>query len=126
MSSWIWRSSMEIPTLLDDGMLVYSLVSKCIHNETDMITFQAPIGTAVEQYLLAVTVNGSSLPNFNTVPASNTSVSIFEVFPNIIQRRYTMYSLRVASISGVGQSRLTDSVSIGKMHVILLSLLYCS
>ena len=77
-----------------------------------MITFQAPVGTAVEQYLLAVTVNGSS-PFNTTVPASNTSVNIFKVFPNIIQRRFTTYSLRVASVNDFGRSYFTDPVSIG-------------
>ena len=86
-----------------------------MHNDIDMITLQAPVSTTVEQYLLQVTVNGSS--SFNTtVPANTTSASIFEVFPNIVQRRYTTYSLRVASISDVGQSYFTDPVSIGSKY----------
>ena len=83
-----------------------------MHNDSDMITLQAPVSTTVEQYLLAVTVNGSSSLN-TTMPANTTSASIFEVFPNIVQRRYTTYSLRVASIDDVGQSYFTDPVSIG-------------
>ena len=89
-----------------------------MHNDIDMITLQAPVSTTVEQYLLHVTVNGSAF-NFNIVPANITSVSIFEVFPNIIQRRYTTYSLRVASIGNAGQSSFTEPVSIGKMAAIL-------
>ena len=75
--------------------------------------------SAIEHYLLVVTVNGTA--SFNTtVPASTTSVNIFEIFPNISQRRYTTYSLSVASISSTGQSYLTDPVSIGKTVYVLL------
>ena len=82
-----------------------------------MVTFQTPLSIAnmstIERYSLVVTVNGTS--SFNTtVPASTTSVNIFETFPNISQRQYTTYSLRVASIGSIGQSNLTDPVSIGK------------
>ena len=69
--------------------------------------------TAIEHYVLVVAVNGTSSSN-TTVPASTNSVNIFETFPNISQRRYTTYSLHVASISSTGQSNFTDSVSIGK------------
>ena len=86
-----------------------------------MVTFQAPSIVpnmrAIEHYLLVVTVNGTA--SFNTtVPASTTSVNIFETFPNISQRRYTTYSLYVASISSVGTSYFTDPVSIGKQALI--------
>ena len=71
----------------------------------------------IERYLLVVMVNGSL--SFNTtVPANTTSVNIFETFPNISQRRYTTYSLRVASIGSAGQSNLTDPVSVGKTALI--------
>ena len=69
--------------------------------------------TAIEHYLLVVAVNGTTSSN-TTVPASTSSVNIFEAFPNISQRRYLTYSLRVASISSTGQSNFTDSISIGE------------
>ena len=71
----------------------------------------------IEHYLLVVTVNGTA--SFNTtVPASTTSVNIFEIFPSITQRRYTTYSLSVASNNSIGQSYFTNPVSIGKQMLI--------
>ena len=98
-----------------------------MHETIDVIIFQAPLSianiSAIDRYLLVVTVNGTS--SFNTTVAVNTtSVNTFETFPNISQRRYTTYSLRVAYISSIGQSDLTDPVSIGKHarthHLILI------
>ena len=88
-----------------------------MHEKINIVTLQAPLSipnmSAIEHYLLVVAVNGSA--SFNTtVPASTTSVNIFETFPNISQRRYTTYSLSVASISSIGRSYRTEPVSIGK------------
>ena len=68
----------------------------------------------IEHYLLVVAVNGTSSSN-TTVPASTNSVNIFEALPNISQKKYTTYSLRVASVSNTGQSYLTNPVSVGKI-----------
>ena len=57
--------------------------------------------TVIEHYLLVVAVNDTSSSN-TTVPTSTNSVNIFEIFPNISQRKYTTYSLQVASISSTG------------------------
>ena len=93
-----------------------------MHEKIDIVILQAPLSipnmSAIEHYLLIVTVNGTA--SFNTtVPASTTSVNIFETFPNISQRRYTTYSLSVASISSIGRSYRTEPVSIGKIVFVI-------
>ena len=100
-----------------------------MYDEIDhgMVTSQAPLNvlntTAVDHYLLVVTVNESS--SFNTtVPANTTSVNIFETFPNISRRRYTLYSLHVAAVDSAGLSYFTNIVSMGMYARLLYDIIW--
>ena len=66
--------------------------------------------------MLQLTINGSSPVN-TTVPASTTMVDIFNIFPSVIKKRHTLYSLRVAAINSVGIGAFSDSASVGKLFV---------